>query len=138
MLPTVVRYPAVGKPSGRSPLGATPDVAAGPFPLIVFSHGYDISAESYSALLEAWARAGYVVADPTYPFTDSSTPGGLSEADIVNHPADLRYAISALLSAGRQHRSPFHDLLDDREVAVVGHSDGGDAEPQTRAARARS
>ena len=45
-LETVVRYPATG----------------GPYPLIVFGHGYALTPGTYSRLLQAWARAGYVVA----------------------------------------------------------------------------
>jgi predicted dienelactone hydrolase len=125
LLPTVIRYPeAAGTPtdSASSAAGAT----AGRFPLVIFSQGYDISAEAYAALLKAWAEAGYVVADPTYPLTDPSTPGGVDEADITNHPADLRFVISSVIAAGRDSRSPLHDLVDPRQVAIIGHSDGGD------------
>ncbi|HEY2440763.1 MAG TPA: hypothetical protein VGI07_11050 [Solirubrobacteraceae bacterium] len=125
-LPIVVRYPATGTPGPSAQPGARPDSAAGPFPLVVFSQGFDVSAESYSWLLDTWARAGYVVADPTYPLTDPSTPGGVSEADIVNHPGDLRYVTSALLAAGRDGHSALHGLVDPGRVAIIGHSDGGD------------
>jgi predicted dienelactone hydrolase len=125
-LSTLIRYPATGSPDGGAHPGAVPDSAAGPFPLVVFSQGFDVSAESYSWLLDAWARAGFVVADPTYPLTDPSTPGGVSEADIVNHPGDLRFVISALLSADRDPHSVLHGLVDSGRVAIIGHSDGGD------------
>lgn len=134
-LPTDVRYPAIGTPDAGAHPGAAPDSAAGPFPLVVFSQGYDVSAEDYAWLLDAWARAGYVVADPTYPLTDPSTPGGVSEADIVNHPGDLRFVISTLLAAGSDRHSVLHRLVDPARVAIVGHSDGGDV---TLAAAANS
>ena len=35
----------------------------------MFSGGYDVSPEQYSILLDAWAAAGFVVADPVYPLT---------------------------------------------------------------------
>jgi predicted dienelactone hydrolase len=114
-LPTAVRYPSVPA-SDR----------AGPFPLIVFSQGFAESAEAYAALLNAWAAAGFVVAAPTYPHTDLDAPGGLDESDIVNHPADLRYAIAALTRAATSRSSRLYGLIDPREVAVVGQSDGGD------------
>jgi predicted dienelactone hydrolase len=124
VLPTIVRYPATGRPGPGAHPGAAP--AAGPFPLVVFSQGFDISAEAYAWLLDAWARAGYVVADPTYPLTDPSTPEGVNEQDIVNHPADLRFVISALLAAGHDRNSVLHGLVDPARVGIVGHSDGGD------------
>ncbi len=125
-LPTLVRYPARGPADAGAHPGAAPAAGSGPFPLVVFSQGYDISAEAYSGLLDAWARAGYVVADPTYPLTDPATPEGVNEQDIVNHPADLRFVISALLAAGRDRHSPLHGLVDPARVAIIGHSDGGD------------
>jgi alpha-beta hydrolase superfamily lysophospholipase len=128
-LPTIVRYPAVGRPgaagAGDHP-GAAPASASGPFPLVVFSQGYDLPAEDYAGLLDAWARAGYVVADPTYPLTDPTAPGGVNEQDIVNHPADLRFVVSALIAASRDRHSVLHGLVNASRVAVIGHSDGGD------------
>ena len=125
-LPTIVRYPALGGPGGGAHPGAAPAAGSGPFPLIVFSQGFDIPAEAYSGLLDAWARAGYVVADPTYPATDPSAPGGVNEQDIVNHPADLRFVIASLLAAGRDRHGVLRALVNPARVAVVGHSDGGD------------
>jgi predicted dienelactone hydrolase len=115
VLPTVVRYPIVSnRPAGLR------------FPLVVFSQGFDEPAEAYSGLMDAWTRAGYVVAAPTYPRTDPSSPGGVNESDIVNHPADLRFVISALQSAGRSPASPLHGVLNPGEVGIAGQSDGGD------------
>ena len=86
--PTYVRYPArAGSTTAGAPHAATPD--PGPFPLVVFSGGYDVSPEEYSSLLDAWAAAGFVVADPVYPFTTPSPGQDLDENDIVHHPADL-------------------------------------------------
>jgi len=126
VLRTWVRYPAsaslgVGGGSPRPPARGS-----GPFPLIVFSQGFDIPAESYGVLMHAWARAGYVVAAPTYPHTSLDGPGPVNEKDIVNHPADLRFVISALLAASNDRSNPLHGLIDQRHIAVVGHSDGGD------------
>ncbi len=115
VLPTVVRYPIVSnRPAGLR------------FPLVVFSQGFDEPAEAYSGLMDAWTRAGYVVAAPTYPRTDPSSPQGVNESDIVNHPADLRFVISALQSAGRSPQSPLHRVLNPGEVGIAGQSDGGD------------
>ena len=115
LLPTSVRYPRVGTRAGRVR-----------FPLVVFSQGFDEPVSGYSGLLNAWARAGYVVAAPTYPLTDPSSPGGVNESDIVNHPADLRFVISALKAAAGNARSPLYGVIDPRAVAIAGQSDGGD------------
>lgn len=139
-LTTYVRYPAVPGTGGPG----TPPVPArdaGPFPLVVFSGGYAVSPEEYSTLLTAWAAAGYVVADPVYPSTTPSSPGGLDEADIVHHPGDLSAVITALLDAdgdaGSASPAPSEvitagpvgtlaGLITPGEIAAIGHSDGGD------------
>ncbi|HLY83662.1 MAG TPA: hypothetical protein VKQ71_11785, partial [Acidimicrobiales bacterium] len=66
-LTTIVRYPADGLAAAPETQAATPSHAGGPFPLIVFAHGYDSSPAVYAALLHAWASAGYVVAAPEFP-----------------------------------------------------------------------
>jgi predicted dienelactone hydrolase len=120
-LPTQVWYPATSQSEGPAP-----DRTRAPYPLLVFSQGYDLGVSAYSALLEAWATAGYVVAAPTYPHTDPSDPAGLDENDIVNHPADLRYVITTVLDTAQQHSSVLSGLVAPNEIGVVGHSDGGD------------
>ncbi|HET9104051.1 MAG TPA: hypothetical protein VFN55_11930 [Solirubrobacteraceae bacterium] len=132
-LPTVIRYPALGDAARGPARGLAPARAAGPFPLIVFSQGYDYPAEGYAGLLRAWARAGYVVADPTYPDTDPSAPGGPNESDIVNHPRDLSYVITRLLAAAQDPSSRLHGLIDPRRIAIAGQSDGGDVTLATAA-----
>jgi predicted dienelactone hydrolase len=103
-----------------------PDRVGAPFPLLVFSQGYDLSVSAYTSLLEAWASAGFVVAAPTYPHTDPSAPAALDESDIVNHPADLRFVITSLIDTARTSGSVVSGLVNSEEIGLVGHSDGGD------------
>jgi alpha-beta hydrolase superfamily lysophospholipase len=126
LLSTVVRYPATGRPNGRENRDAAPARAAGPFPLIVFSQGYAMPPSAYSWLLDAWTRAGFVVAAPTYPHTDPNAPEGLNESDIVNHPADLRFVIAALRGPHPGGAKPLAGVVDRSRVAIAGQSDGGD------------
>lgn len=118
-----MRYPALA----HSPnAGATPLRRAGPFPLVVFSQGFDISPEAYANLLNAWAAAGYVVADPAYPYTSPNAVGGVIRTDIVHHPADLAYVISSLLGDSAGTQGPLSGLINPKEIAAIGQSDGGD------------
>jgi dienelactone hydrolase len=124
-LVTEVRYPALGTPSAGDAHGAPAARTGGPFPLVVFGHGFGLLPSTYTLLLRAWARAGFVVAAPAFPLQRGTAPGGPVESDIVNQPADVRFLISALLRDSAAGRGPLHGLLDPREIAVGGHSDGG-------------
>ncbi len=124
-LPTAVFYPVRGTAAAGGP-DAQPERTHAPYPLLVFSQGYDLSVQAYSTLLTDWASAGFVVAAPTYPHTDPSDQRALDENDITNHPADLRYVITTLLDAAHGSGSPLSGLIDANEIGAVGHSDGAD------------
>ena len=98
-LVTVIRYPAVGDPSHVDGLDSPPATSSGPFPLVVFGHGFNATPGIYARLLQAWARAGYVVAAPFFPLSNANAPGGADEADIVNQPADMSFVITRILAA---------------------------------------
>jgi dienelactone hydrolase len=121
-LTTVIRYPTAGRPSPADVLSARPLTAAGPFPLVVFGHGFAVTPATYHRLLHAWAQAGYVVAAPVFPLENAHAPGGPNESDLVNQPRDMRFVISTLLRSG----GPFAGTIDPRAVAVAGQSDGGE------------
>jgi len=123
-LVTYVRYPAVGSPSGRD-LARAP-AARGPFPLVVFGHGFTVTPGIYAKLLRDWARAGYVVAAPVFPLENANPPGGPSESDLINQPEDMRFVISRMLAASAGSTGPFRGLIVPRHVAVAGQSDGGE------------
>jgi fermentation-respiration switch protein FrsA (DUF1100 family) len=123
---TVVRYPAVGAP-GRGDLKDAPAITAdGPFPLVVFGHGFAVTPATYSRLLQSWTRAGYVVAAPVFPRENANAPGGPDESDLPNQPADMRFVISRMLAASRARSGALAGLIDPTRIAVAGQSDGGD------------
>lgn len=124
-LVTVIRYPASGNPSRVDVRGAAPARAAGPFPLIVFAHGFDITPRPYRRLLRSWARAGYVVAAPIFPLTNSHAPGGPQESDLVNQPTDVSFVISRMLAASAAPRGVLSGMITPTQIAVSGQSDGG-------------
>lgn len=107
-LPTVVRWPAAG----------------GPHPLVVFAHGFALTPADYAPLLQAIASAGYVVAAPVFPLTNAHAPGGPNEADLVNQPGDVRFAITRLLMLNRS-RGHLDGAIQPARIAVAGQSDGG-------------
>lgn len=75
-----------------------PTGSGGPWPLIAFAHGYNVTPQFYDRLLRVWAAAGYVVAAPA-----------------SNEPAAIRAAIDILSN---------DDAVDPTRVGVAGHSDG--------------
>jgi dienelactone hydrolase len=123
---TVVRYPALGDPGAGDHPGATPATAAGPFPLIVFGHGFAVTPGIYASLLRAWAQAGYVVAAPVFPLGNEHAPGGPDERDLPNQPGDMKFVISRMLAASARRSGRLARLIAPRAVAVTGQSDGGD------------
>ena len=111
-------YPGVSAGAGAP---ADPE---GPFPLVLFAHGYDSTPQDYDRTLRAWAAAGYVVAAPLFPGSGRGLPGPATEADLTQQPADLR----VVLDAAQGHTldgSWLAGVADVTRVAVAGHSDGG-------------
>ncbi len=123
---TEIRYPALGAPGATDLLNAPAARADGPFPLIVFGHGFAVTPALYARLLQSWARAGYVVAAPVFPLENADAQGGPDESDLINQPADMRFVISSLLAASSASSGPFAGLLNPTRIAVAGQSDGGD------------
>jgi dienelactone hydrolase len=125
-LVTYVRYPALGAAGQPDLPKAAAARAGGPFPLVVFGHGFAVTPTLYRRLLQRWARAGYVVAAPLFPLENANAPGGPDESDLTNQPADMRFVISGLLAASSASAGPLSGLIDPARIAVAGQSDGGD------------
>lgn len=130
-----VFYPSSTAGSGVT-VDATAATAGGPYPLIVFAAGFDEDPSAYLPLIEAWVRAGYVVAAPRFPLASAwalATDGvnlqdaavaDAFESDMLNEPGDLAAAIGemdALASSGI-----LAGRVDTDAVALAGQSDGGD------------
>lgn len=123
-LVTTVLYPTASKASHPT-TGATPDRADGPYPLIVFAHGFDSDVTSYLPLLEKWAKAGFVVAAPLFPLTNSKTPGGPDLDDYVNQPGDMSFVVSQMLDQSAESGGILSHLINPAQVGAAGHSLGG-------------
>lgn len=97
----------------------------GVFPLVVFAPGFRQCARSYADLLREWSSAGYVVAAVDFPQTSCITAAP-DEVDLVHQPADLTYVITRLLDRSAAPGGQLSGLIAPGEIAVAGHSDGGD------------
>jgi len=125
-LVTYIRYPALGAPDRNDVANAASARTDGPFPLVIFGHGFTVTPAVYTRLMQSWARAGYVVAAPVFPLENPNAPGGPDESDLVNQPADVQFLISQLLSASSAPSGALAGLVDPARIAVAGHSDGGE------------
>jgi predicted dienelactone hydrolase len=100
---------------------ASPD---GPFPLVLFSHGFGSFRLDASALLAGIASWGFVVAAPQHVERDRAA---LVTDSVVRDPAaDVRVLIDTIGLVG-DAGGPLEGLADTERVGVVGHSAGGRA-----------
>jgi predicted dienelactone hydrolase len=104
--------------------------AAGPFPVIIFSHGALASKDCYSALGQYWASFGYVSIHPSHgdSIADSGFRGTLREAisdplNWENRPKDISFIIDSL-SKIEKLAPQLNGKLDHRHIGVGGHSFG--------------
>jgi predicted dienelactone hydrolase len=103
---------------------ARPD-GPGPFPLILFSHGFGSSGEDYSKMLRALGSAGYVVAAPDYPLTSKRAPGGPQRgADGDQQPTDATFVIDQILRMSADPSGPLAGAVDPGRIGAAGHSMG--------------
>ncbi len=115
-LSTTVYYPTA------APVPNPPPVV-GPFPLVVFAHGYAIDAAAYTPLLHDLAAGGYVVAAPDFPGTSTAQPGDAVRSDSLEEPADISFVISSMIGLSGQSGA-LAGLVDPNAVGDAGQSDG--------------
>ncbi len=105
---------------------AYPD-GEGPFPLVVYSHGFNCYRESYSGLTDHWASHGYAVVLPEHPDCPTAQ-AKLSPEDIRNllyiRISDVARVLDALFSPG-QVIPGLTGRIDYERKAIAGHSFGG-------------
>jgi len=103
------------------PAGAA---AGGPFPLIVYTHGFMSWGTEAQYLAEHLASYGYIVVSPDFPLTGFFAPGGPNLEDVVNQPGDISFLIDTFLDLYQDPGSPFHGAVDGSRVGVAGLSLG--------------
>jgi predicted dienelactone hydrolase len=107
--------------------GVGADVAAspdGPFPLVLFSHGFGSFRLDASALLAGIASWGFVVAAPQHIERDRAALVGNT---VTRDPdVDVQVLLDTITLVG-DTGGPLDGLADTEEVGAVGHSAGGRA-----------
>jgi dienelactone hydrolase len=109
VLPTTIWYPSDG---------------GGPFPLVVFAHGYAATPSYYGNLLPRLAAAGYVVAAPTYPLLSGQPAGPTDTVGWEDLFADTWTVTTNVLDLAAGGDPALAGLIDPARIAVAGHSDG--------------
>jgi predicted dienelactone hydrolase len=100
---------------------ASPD---GPFPVVLFSHGFGSYRLDASALLAGIASWGFVVAAPQHIERDRAA---LVSDAVVRDPArDVQVLVDTIDLVGSAG-GPLDGLADTEQVGAVGHSAGGRA-----------
>ena len=130
---TEIRYPiSFTVPGASEQVNAVASNRPYGFPMIVFAHGYNVTPDTYAALLDAWTRRGFVVAAPIFPDENPvqvARQGGTNSSyDLWNEPADLVFVTRQLLSASTttsQSCPIVKGLINAKQLALAGHSDGG-------------
>ena len=108
-LPTTVWYPSDG---------------GGPFPLVVFIHGFGVTPADYAPLLTRIASAGYVVAGATYPLLSGQPAGPTDTVGWNDLFPDTSFVITQVLARSTSGDPALGGLIDANRIAVAGHSDG--------------
>jgi dienelactone hydrolase len=104
-----------------------PASTKGPFPIVLFSHGYGGERLYYSNLLTGIASWGYVVVSADYlerglaaqALNVTTSPTAAQDSAI------MQSSLTAVESASVDPSSPLHGVADPKRVAAVGHSAGG-------------
>jgi predicted dienelactone hydrolase len=118
---TTIYYPTNLAPTEQNP---RPRAASGPFPLIVFAHGYAIDAAAYEPLLRDVAAGGFVVAAPDFPGTSTAYGGGAIRSDSLQQPGDISFVITSILDFSAKP-GLFFNVVNPNAVGDSGQSDGG-------------
>ena len=107
---------------GHAPLDAEIDDSQGPYPLVIFSHGFSTNAAWYADLIEHYASYGFIVLAPDHKehFDPEWSELWSASIDRPRRSQTLDYAEAVNAPGGA-----LAGLIDMQHVAVVGHSYGG-------------
>jgi len=152
-LAVAVWYPTAARPkphnyggptSGNVAVDAAPRREGGPYPLLVFSHGYGGSGIGAVFLTEALAARGWIIAAPDHNDRYSAVRIRTGQVKNYDRRGLLRHAMQ-IAASSREDRDkylyrldeirlvldwmltsdPFGRLIDPNRIAVGGHSFGG-------------
>lgn len=98
---------------------------AGPYPLVVYSHGYMSSVDEADYMVDFLVPKGYVVVAVNYPLSHGAAPGGPVVTDVLNQAGDVSFVLDQLLSRNASSGDSLQGVIDPQRIAAVGLSLGG-------------
>ena len=109
-------------------IGADP-ATDGPYPVVLFSHGYAGFPEQSADLVTHLASWGFIVIAPDHVERSLSGLLGTAAKGVTprEDPEVLSASLDAAIADAESEDSPLHDLMDLDKVAVAGHSAGASA-----------
>lgn len=109
-------------------VGADP-ATDGPYPVVLFSHGYAGFPEQSADLVTHLASWGFVVIAPDHVERSLSGLLGVAAKGVTprEDPEVLSASLDAAIADAESETSQLHDLMDLDEVVVAGHSAGASA-----------
>jgi len=114
---------AVATVSGHAIRDASPDLAAGPYPLVVLSPGFTMGRSAYAWLAEHLASYGFVVIAPDHHEMYDETWSDFWRAT-VTRPQDVLTVI-AYADQITAEGGALEGVINTDRIAVMGHSYGG-------------
>lgn len=97
----------------------------GPYPVILYSHGFMSSASEADYLAKFLVPKGYVIASVNYPLSNGMAPGGPTVNDVVNQAGDVSFVLDHLLARNSTEGDSLYGLIDAQRIAAAGLSLGG-------------
>ncbi len=122
-LVTTIYYPAsdAASSSGQRPLAA-----GGPFPMLMYSHGYSSGRGEAGPVANRAASYGYIIVAPDFPLTNLlANDANPDVTDAANQPGDVSFLIDQLLSFSRDPSHLLANAVDETRIGAVGVSLGG-------------
>jgi predicted dienelactone hydrolase len=118
-------YPASGATDSAEDKDAPPATDDGPYPLIIFAHGFTASRVQSASYTQHLASHGYVVAAPDFPASFGGAKGGPRLSAVTDQPDDVRFLIDRMLELDAGDEGPMSALIDEERIGITGHSLGG-------------
>ena len=109
---------------GQATLWAAPIINAGPFPLVIISHGYPGNRFLMSHLAENIASKGYIVASIDHTDSTYRTQAAFGST-LRNRSLDQVFLLNEMARRNSDDSSFLYGLIDTENTAIIGYSMGG-------------